>query len=89
MTSLDEMIEQRVEAGVARALAPFLDRLVDQPLTVTTEQAARMLQVSRATIDRLVRDKVLPVMPFNESRRRLIPREAVVRLVSERVPETP
>lgn len=89
MTSLDEIIEQRVEAGVAKALAPYLERLDDRPLVVTTAEAAQMLNVSRATIDRLVHDKVLPVMPFGESRRRLIPREAVVRLVSERVPESP
>jgi excisionase family DNA binding protein len=89
MTSVDDAITERVEEAVSRALAPYLERLADQPLVVTTQEAARMLNCSRATIDRLVHDGTLPMMPFGESRRRLIPREAVVRLVSERVPDAP
>jgi|GEM_PF-4268692 len=50
-------------------------------LTYSTREVALMLGVSRPTVDRLVRDRVLPSVDLGSTRRTLIPAWAVERLV--------
>lgn len=52
-------------------------------LTYSTREVAVMLGVSRPTVDRLVRDGVLPSVDLGSTRRTLIPAWAVERLVAE------
>jgi len=52
-------------------------------LTYSTREVALMLGVSRPTVDRLVRDGVLPSVDLGSTRRTLIPAWAVERLVGE------
>jgi excisionase family DNA binding protein len=52
-------------------------------LTYSTREIAAMLGVSRPTVDRLVRDGVLPSVDVGSTRRTLIPAWAVERLVGE------
>ncbi|MCU0311686.1 MAG: helix-turn-helix domain-containing protein [Acidimicrobiales bacterium] len=52
-------------------------------LTYSTREVAVMLGVSRPTVDRLVRDGVLPSVDLGVTRRTLIPAWAVERLVGE------
>ena len=53
-------------------------------LTYSTREVAVMLGVSRPTVDRLVRDGVLPSVDLGSTRRTLIPAWAVELLVAER-----
>ncbi len=53
-------------------------------LTYSTREVAVMLGVSRPTVDRLVRDGVLPSVDLGSTRRTLIPSWAVEQLVAER-----
>ena len=53
-------------------------------LTYSTREVAVMLGVSRPTVDRLVRDGVLPSVELGSTRRSLIPAWAVEQLVAER-----
>jgi excisionase family DNA binding protein len=53
-------------------------------LTYSTREVAVMLGVSRPTVDRLVRDGVLPSVDLGSTRRTLIPAWAVEQLVAER-----
>lgn len=53
-------------------------------LTYSTREVAVMLGVSRPTVDRLVREGVLPSVDLGSTRRTLIPAWAVEQLVAER-----
>ena len=53
-------------------------------LTYSTREVAVMLGVSRPTVDRLVRDGVLPSVDLGSTRRTLIPAWAVEQLVAKR-----
>lgn len=80
--SLDELIEERVAAGVERALRPWLRRLADpEPLVWTVPQVAKVLATSPDTVRRLIADGVLPTVPHIP--RVLVPRAAVEQLVAE------
>jgi excisionase family DNA binding protein len=57
-------------------------------LTYSTREVAVMLGVSRPTVDRLVRDGVLPSVDLGATRRTLIPAWAIEQLVSESVAES-
>ena len=57
-------------------------------LTYSTREVAAMLGVSRPTIDRLVRDGVLPSVDLGATRRTLIPAHAIERLVGGTQRET-
>jgi len=52
-------------------------------LTYSTREVAALLGVSRPTVDRLVRDGVLPSVDLGATRRTLIPAWGVERLVAE------
>lgn len=52
-------------------------------LTYSTREVAAMLGVSRPTVDRLVRDGVLPSVDLGSTRRTLIPAWALEQLVSD------
>jgi excisionase family DNA binding protein len=54
-------------------------------LAYSTREVAVMLGVSRPTVDRLVRDGVLPSVDLGATRRTLIPAWAVEHLVGESV----
>ena len=54
-----------------------------QKLTYSTREVAVMLGVSRPTVDRLVRDGVLPSVDLGSTRRTLIPAWAIEQLVAE------
>ena len=56
-------------------------------LTYSTREVAAMIGVSRPTVDRLVRDGVLPSVDLGSTRRTLIPAWAVERLVGDLTPE--
>lgn len=82
MTSVDAAIAATVQAAVDAALAPLHARLAEPaPLVYTTQEAAKALGVSRNVIARWCNEGVLPTMPHTD--RRLIPRLAVERLVTE------
>jgi excisionase family DNA binding protein len=51
-------------------------------LTLSTRKVAAMLGVSRPTVDRLVRDGVLPSVDLGSTRRTLIPAWAIEELVA-------
>jgi excisionase family DNA binding protein len=51
-------------------------------LTYSTREVAALLGVSRPTVDRLVRDGVLPSVDLGATRRTLIPAWAIERLVA-------
>jgi excisionase family DNA binding protein len=53
-------------------------------LTYSTREVAVMLGVSQPTVDRLVRDGVLPSVDLGSTRRTLVPAWAVEQLVAER-----
>jgi excisionase family DNA binding protein len=53
-------------------------------LTHSTREVAVMRGVSRPTVDRLLRDGVLPSVDLGSTRRTLIPAWAVERLVAAR-----
>jgi excisionase family DNA binding protein len=57
-------------------------------LTYSTREVAVMLGVSRPTVDRLVRNGVLPSVDLGSTWRTLIPAWAVERMVSESVAES-
>jgi excisionase family DNA binding protein len=57
-------------------------------LTYSTREVALMLGVSRPTVDRLVREGVLPSVDLGSTRRTLIPAWVVERLVVESVIES-
>jgi excisionase family DNA binding protein len=80
--TFEDLIEERVAAGVEAALRPYLRRLADpECLTYTAPQAAVVLGTSATTVRRLVDQGVLPVVPHMGDRR-LIPRAAVEALVA-------
>lgn len=82
MTTLEELIEQQVAAGVEKALAPYLRRLVDpECLTYTIPQAAKVIGTSPQTVRRAVDAGHLPLVPHMQGRR-LIPRRAVEDLIA-------
>jgi len=51
-------------------------------LTFSTREVAAMLGVSRPTVDRLVRDGVLPSVDLGSTRRTLVPAWAIEELVA-------
>ena len=57
-------------------------------LTYSTRDVAVMLGVSRPTVDRLVRDGVLPSVDLGATRRTLIPAWAIEQLVGESAAES-
>jgi excisionase family DNA binding protein len=79
--SIDDVIEKTVVKAVQAALAPYLRRLADPaPLVYSVKDAAHVLGTSPTTIDRLIAQGVLPLVP-HMGQRKLIPRSAVARLV--------
>lgn len=82
--SLDAAIEAAVVRAVQAALAPYVHRLADpEPLVYSVKEAAHVLGTSPTTIDRLIDESVLPLVP-HMGQRKLIPRAAVLRLVESR-----
>lgn len=80
--TLDAHIAQLVQTAVADAVRTVLADLNDRPLVVSADEAARLLDVSRRTIDTWIASGVLPRVPHTG--RVLIPRTALEAFVEGR-----
>lgn len=84
MTSIEELIRGLVTDGVTDALGPYLPRLArPECRSYTFGQAALVIGCSDRHVSKLVRDRVLPIVPHMGGRK-LIPRVAVEAFVDGR-----
>jgi hypothetical protein len=81
MTTLDDIIAERVRDAVAEAVRDVLTELSDRPLVVTADQAAELLQVSRRQVENWLAAGVLPRLPHTA--RILIPRVGLEAFASQ------
>lgn len=79
--SVDAELATLVRDVVRDTVRGELEALSDRPLVVTPDEAARLLSLSRRTVDRLVSEGVLPRVPHTS--RTLIPRMALETFVNE------
>jgi hypothetical protein len=71
--SLDEAIEEAVVKAVQAAFAPYLQRLADpDPLVYSIKEAAQVLATSPTTIDRLIDDGILALVPHMGQRKLIL-----------------
>lgn len=78
--TLEATFAEVVDASVRDAIRDELEALTTRPLVVTPDEAARLLCVSRRTVDRWLAEGVLPRMPHTN--RVLIPRVALESFVN-------
>lgn len=78
---LEDLLGSAVSAAVKDAVHEAADNLAQRPLVYSADQAARVLSVSRRTVETWVADGILPRMPH--TKRLLIPRVAIESWVND------
>ena len=73
--TFEDVLAEQVRSAVRDEVASILADLIERPVAVNADEAARLLGVSRRQVDRWIADGLLPRVPHTASVR--IPRVAI------------